>query len=113
MSFSVPSSPPPLLSISISPFLFPSRTPSTIVRNVSESELCEMEGTVTLDSNLLKGQASLQYKYYIYCKQRAEEITSPFEFLYGTPGFPSWGQKVVNRRIFIPKSRFVAKGEAP
>jgi hypothetical protein len=65
-----------------------------------------MEGKVTIDSNLLKDQAPLQYKYLVHSSQRSEE--SPYEFLHGAPA--SYWQKVVDRKFFIPKSKFVKKG---
>ena len=71
--------------------------------------LCEMEGKVTIDSNILKDQAPLHYKYLVRSPQRSEESVSPYEFLHGAPAH-YWGQKVVDRKIFIPKSKFVKKG---
>ena len=67
-----------------------------------------MEGKVTIDSNLLKDQAPLNYKYLVHSPQRSEESVSPYEFLHGAPA-PYW-QKVVDRKFFIPKSKFVTKG---
>ena len=73
--------------------------------------LYEMEGKVMIDSNLLKNQAPLHYKYLVHSPQRSEESVSPYEFLHGAPA-PYWGQKVVDRKIFIPTSKFATKGEA-
>ena len=71
--------------------------------------LCEMEGRVTVDSNLLKNQAPLWYKYLIYSSQKGGEDETPYEFLHGAPG-PTWGQKVVDRKFIVHNEKFVTKG---
>lgn len=69
-----------------------------------------MEGKVTVDSDLLRNQAPLTYKYCIYSSQKDEENGSPYEFLHGAPGYLSWSHKVIDRKIVIHTRNFVAKG---
>ena len=72
--------------------------------------LCEMEGRVTVDSDLLKYQAPLWYKYRIYSSQKSTsgDEENPYEFLHSAPGH-AWGQ-VVDRKFIIHKDNFVTKG---
>ena len=76
--------------------------------NLQDYGVCEMEGTVVIDSNLLKDQASLLYKYLVYSPTTVGN-NSPYEFLHNAPA-SVWGKKDVSRRIFIPKSRFQSNG---
>ena len=72
--------------------------------------LCEMEGRVTIDSDLLKHQAPLTYKYLIYSSQKGGEDDSPYEFLHDAPGHAWGGTKIVDRKFVMSREKFVTKG---
>ena len=65
-----------------------------------------MECTLTVDSDLLKHQAPVCYKYRVYSQRKGDTEFKPYEFLHGAPG----GGHIVNRKIFIPSKKFHPKG---
>jgi hypothetical protein len=65
-----------------------------------------MECTLAIDSDLLKNQAPVCYKYLIFSQRKGDAGFNPYEILHGAPG----GGQIVDRKIFIPSKKFYPKG---
>ena len=76
-----------------------------LCRDVGDG-LYEMCCTLDIDVDVLKGQATIPYKYVIYSSS-SERNEKPHEFLHGAEG----RGEIVNRCLRIPTNRFHPKGK--